>query len=293
MRILFAGDEHPYSAYALKKVIELARHTWSDITFLSVCPPVSSPQDGSFPLPGRHPLIQALDRYRDEFLDVLGNTDSPYSLDRQDYECIPLRNGSWEEMKVCRGMKKNVNIRLRTGIAETEILNEAAADESDLIVLGCSKGSRSVWETLPQVPQKVTGGAGCSVLLTKEDKPVKRILACIDQVSVSQESLEMINQLVTIYNAQLELVGLTKDGGAKPEAYTRLIQVGDYYSDRGIPVNARLADMSQLEAMISNDTREDLLAFWMGKKSLLTILFPRDWVERFVTASQSSILVLR
>lgn len=59
---------------------------------------------------------------------------------------------------------------------------------------------------------------------------------------MSQESLEMINQMVTIHKAQLELVGLTKDGGAKPEAYTRMIEIGDYYSDRGIGVTTRLAE---------------------------------------------------
>ncbi|MBI5592489.1 MAG: universal stress protein [Deltaproteobacteria bacterium] len=291
MRILFAGDEHPYSAHALKKVIELARHTWADVTLLSVLPAQSSLQGES--LPSQDPRVLALRRYREEFLEVLGSSDSPYALERWGHEWVPLRNGSWEEIKVCRGVKKDVKVRIRAGNADTEILNEADKDGSDLIVLGCAKGAQCVWEASAATPRKVAGNAACSVLLVKEDKPIRRILACIDQISVSQESLEMINQLVTIHNAQLELIGLTQDGGAKSEAYTRLIQIGDYYSDKGIPVNTRLAELSKFEAVISTNTGQDLLAFWMGKKSLLTRLFPRDWVERFVGICQTSVLVLR
>ena len=59
MRILFAGDEHPYSAQALKKVIELARHTWADVTLLSVLPAQPSSQGESL-LPAQDPRVQAL-----------------------------------------------------------------------------------------------------------------------------------------------------------------------------------------------------------------------------------------
>ena len=36
MRILFAGDEYPYSEYALKETIKLAMNTWADVTLLGV-----------------------------------------------------------------------------------------------------------------------------------------------------------------------------------------------------------------------------------------------------------------
>ena len=38
MKILFAGDENPYSAYALNEVIRLATNTWADVTLLAVAP---------------------------------------------------------------------------------------------------------------------------------------------------------------------------------------------------------------------------------------------------------------
>jgi len=291
MRILFAGDEHPYSAYALKKVIELARHTWADVTLLAVSSePISADKDN--PLPPNHSLIQALHRYRDDFLNELGSSDSPYA-ECQAYKWIPLKNGLWEEMKVCRGIRKEIKTCLTYGNTDAEILGQSVRDSSDLIVLGCGKGKQCSWESSASLPQKIVSNADSSVFLVKEDKPIRRILACIDQTSVSQESLEMINQMVTIHKAQLELVGLTKDGGAKPEAYTRMIEIGDYYSDRGIGITTRLMEQSEFEAFVSKDTDGDLLVFCMGKKSLLTSLFPKDRVERFVSTCQSSVLILR
>lgn len=287
MRILFAGDEHPYSAYALKKVIEMAGNTWADITLLGVCPPDLSPCESP-----HHPVVESLRGWRDEFFSRLGGDDSPYA-ETWGCEWILLQNRVWEQIRVCRGVKKKVTVYLRTGNPADEILNEAEKEGSDLIVLGCGKGPQCVWKEPSHTPRTVLGKAGCSVLVVKEDKPVDRILACVDQTCASQESMEMINQMVTIHKARLELVGLTKDGSAKPEAYSRLIQLGDYFSDRGISVKNTLADVSEFENLVSTRTDRDLAAFWMGKKSLLTMLFPKEWTERLISASQSSVLVLR
>ena len=46
MKILFAGDEHPYSAYALNEVIRLATNTWADVTLLAVAPGDTSAKPG-------------------------------------------------------------------------------------------------------------------------------------------------------------------------------------------------------------------------------------------------------
>ena len=49
MRILFAGDEHPYSAYALKEVVRLAMNTWADVTLLGVLPELPPGEEGESP----------------------------------------------------------------------------------------------------------------------------------------------------------------------------------------------------------------------------------------------------
>ena len=121
-----------------------------------------------------------------------------------------------------------------------EILAEAQEEESDLIVLGCTGGGQCLWQGPAPVPQRVVNDADCSVLLVKEEQPITRILACLDQSYISQDSLEMINQMATMHGAQLELIGLSGEGGLKKDVYRRLIEIGDYYEDRQIKVSTRL-----------------------------------------------------
>jgi hypothetical protein len=131
------------------------------------------------------------------------------------------------------------------------------------------------------------------VLLVKEAQPITRIMACLDQSYISQDSLEMINQVATMHGAQLELIGLSQEGGMKKDVYRRLIEIGDYYEDRQIKVSTRLAEIAEFESLIDQELKQDLLALWMGKKSLLDRFFPRDWAGRFVSKCQTSVLVMR
>ncbi len=288
MKILFAGDAHPYSAYALNEVIRLAANTWADVTLLAVSPAEAAAQ----PIED-YPLAQALHRYRETFLHGAGGEGSAYALGAPRYEWIPVAGGQWEELLVHRGAKKDVKVRLRTGNEAQEILSAAREEESDLIVLGCTKGGECIWHGSAPVPQKVVNDAGCSVLLVKEEQPINRILACLDQSYISQDSLEMINQMATLHGAQLELIGLSQEGGMKKDVYRRLIEIGDYYEDRQIKVTTRLTEIADFENFIDKELQADLLALFMGKKSLLDRFFPRDWAGRFVSKCQTSVLVMR
>jgi 5-hydroxyisourate hydrolase-like protein (transthyretin family) len=288
MQILFAGDEHPYSAYALNEVIRLAMNTWADVTLLAV-----SPGEAGAKIAADHPLAQVLHKYREAFLGGAGGEGSPYAPGNWRYEWLPLKGGQWEELLVNRGAKKDVMVRLRLGNEAQEILTEAREEESDLIVLGCTKGGQCIWQGSALVPQKVVNDAACSVLLVKEEQPISRILACLDQSYISQDSLEMINQMATIHEARLELIGLSQEGSMKKEVYRRLIEIGDYYEDRQIKVSTRLTDIAEFENVIDQELQQDLLALFMGKKSLLDRFFPRDWAGRFVSKCQTSVLVMR
>jgi nucleotide-binding universal stress UspA family protein len=288
MKILFAGDENPYSAYALNEVIRLATNTWADVTLLAVAPGETSAKPAE-----DHPLAQALHGYRETFLASAGGEGSPYALGAPRFEWIPVKGGQWEEFLVNRGAKKDVKVRLRLGNEAQEILTEARDEESDLIVLGCTKGAQCIWQGSAPVPQKVVNDAGCSVLLVKEEQPISRILACLDQSYISQDSLEMINQMATIHGAQLELIGLSQGGDMKKDVYRRLIEIGDYYEDRQIKVSTRLTEIADFENFIDKELQQDLLALFMGKKSLLDRFYPRDWAGRFVSKCQTSVLVMR
>jgi nucleotide-binding universal stress UspA family protein len=287
MKILFAGDEQPYSAFALREAARLAMNTWADMTLLGVQP------GGGAAAAVAPTLNLALTRYRETFLNSWEGEDSPYALTNWQYEWTPVKEGVMEEKLVCRGNKKDFKVRLRVGNVAAGILAEAREEGGDLIVLGCSRGADCQWSGAPGVPQKVAADADCSVLLVKEEQPITRILACLDQTHVSQSSLEILNQMVTIHGAQLEVIGLNPEGGLKKEVYTRLIEVGDYYQERGVKVATRITEIADFENFITREAKQDLLALWMGKKSLLERFFPRDWVGRFVAKAQTSVLVMR
>ena len=288
MKILFAGDEHPYSAYALNEVVRLATNTWADVTLLAVAAADTGAKPGE-----DHTLGRALHGYRETFLNRAGGEGSPYAPGAPRIEWIPVSGGQWEELLVTRGAKKDVSVRLRYGNEAQEILAAARDEDSDLIVLGCTRGAQCIWQGSAPVPQKVVNDAGCSVLLVKEEQPISRILACLDQSYISQDSLEMINQMATIHGAQLELIGLSQGGDMKKDVYRRLIEIGDYYEDRQIKVTTRLTEIAEFEDFIGQELQQDLLALFMGKKSLLDRFFPRDWAGRFVSKCQTSVLVMR
>ena len=69
--------------------------------------------------------------------------------------------------------------------------------------------------------------------------------------------------------------------------------VGDYYTDRRIPVATKLVEVPDFTSSLAQETQKDLLALWMGKKSLLDRFVPRGWVEELISTSPTSVLVLR
>jgi nucleotide-binding universal stress UspA family protein len=287
MRILFAADEQPYSAFALKELTKLAMNTLADVTILGV-------QSGS---PGSQPvspdLNLALNKYRETFLNSWEGEGSPYAMNTWEYEWLPVREGLWEQRLVCKSSKKECRVHLRSGNPLTAIQMEAREDASDLIVLGCTGGGECLWAGMPAVPQKIATDADCSVLLVKEEQPISRIQAYLDQTYISQESLEILNQMTSIHQAELEIIGVNPESGMKKEVYTRLIELGDYYQERGINIQTRLVELADLGDLTIQEGRQDLLALWMGKKSILSRFFPRDWVGRLVARGQTSVLVMR
>ena len=111
MRILAAIDPYPYSVLAVEEAAKLALNTWADVTMLAV-----APGDTGAPRPD-HPLTQALQGYRDLFLKSSEAEGSPYARKQWRHEWLPLKNGVWEELLVCRGDKRDVRVGFRAGNA--------------------------------------------------------------------------------------------------------------------------------------------------------------------------------
>lgn len=293
MRILVAIDKNPYSAHAVSEVARLAANTWANVTLLGVQTKV--PPSGTASRDGKenHLLHGELIRYREAFLKYFKEDECPYIQREFGYELIERKKGIWDELYVAKSAKKELKARIRIGNPAKEILAEAQEEDIDLIVLGCDNSRGCEWEEPAGVPQKVVNDATCSVLVAKEQKQVNRIVCCLDHDLVSQPSLEMINQLVTLYNAKLEIVGLTEGEELRIEVEKKMDDILQYYTTRGLEPLIEIVELSSLDAFISQEAKWGLMALWMGKKSMLEKVFPKKKVTKLIQGSASSVLILR
>lgn len=298
MRILVAVDRSPYSALAVAEAAKLAQNTWANVTLLGVDPERQKKGEKSASAPpagdmGHHPLMEILRRYRETFLGYFKGEDSPYTGQGFDYEVIEMKKGVWEELRVCRAGKKDLRVRVRLGNPLREIITESVEKESDLIVIACDKENRCVWEKVGNVPQKVASDAPCSVMVVKGKERINQVVCCLDHAQVSQASLELISQMVTLHHATLDIVGLTEKENLKAEVERKMDWILKYYEARQIKPWIKLVDEYSLDAFISQKARRGLVALWMGEKSVLGRIFPRSKVEKLVKTAASSVLILR
>ncbi len=282
MRILTAMDRHSYSRNIIPDVSRLAANTWADLTLLGVQQSKSEPDPQ---------LVETMLAYQDELLSHVNREETIYApVSGADLkEC---GKGCWQATS--RG-RKRLTICLRSGDALKSILAQAEEEESDLIILGCTRGFDCEWENELGLPQRVAKEADCSVLVIKEQKKANQISSFLDQTNVSQQSLELINQLVTLHDAGLKIVGLKGQKGliGKEDVEKKMMELLKYYNERKISAWIKMVDMENLEDYVVSATREGIVALWVGKKSLLSKIFSRDLVGKLVSRSQSSILVLR
>jgi len=297
MRILVAVDQNPYSAHAVRQVAGLAMNTWADITLLGLQPKKRTGANPAASISGRREIDPALSSvmtaYRDTFLSHFEDEASPYTQLKFEYELLQTEPNLWQEFYVGRSSRKDFNVSIRQGNPTREILAEAALDGSDLIVLGCERDPACFWEEWGNVPQKVAASAACSVWVIKKERDIKKILCCLDNDRVSQESLEMIGQMVTLYGAELEIVGLTQGDSLAKNVEHKLDAILKYYTAQKIRPWIELVKISSLESFIGQEGRWGLLALWMGEKSILQKAFSRKTVDRLIKAGESSVLILR
>jgi nucleotide-binding universal stress UspA family protein len=290
MRILCAVDKNSYSEYAIRETARLAINTWANVTILGVHHDAALMKRASAI---DVDLVEILRRYRELFLSHFQEAGLPYDTKRCGYEFMMLADGAWEDLYLCRSSMKELKVRLRAGNMSKAILAEAEQDESDLIVMGCDHDRGCIWDEEPTLPKKVVNGANCSALVVTARKKIKEILCCLDQETVSQETLEMVNQMVTIHKARLKIVGLSKGKELKPDVDRSMQFILDYYLAREITPRISIVETSQLESFLSQETEQTLIALVMGKKSLLSKTLSKKKVDKLVETSRSSVLILR
>jgi nucleotide-binding universal stress UspA family protein len=294
MKIIVALDTTSQSTFIVKEVARLASNTWADVTLLGIesstppgVPPFSSAHGGN----AAHPLIQSLRGYRELFLSSCNADPSPYAETAFDYQLVEVENNRWEDLKVCRGSHKHLAVRIRPGNPTRAVLAEVKQFPCDLLVIGSTlDGGRG---EIGRLSKKVIHEADTSVLEVAETRTPRRIVACLDHDLVTQHSLEIINQMVTLYQADLEIVGVSTADGLSGEVDRKMSQILKYYTKNGITALVRSVSQTSLEAFAAQTSRENLLALWMGQQSLLHRIISTRGLDRLLDISDHSVLILR
>ena len=281
MRILGALDENSYSFNILKDLALLCSNTWADITLLVL----SDKKELKEP-------EKLLKEYVQNFYQFAGEKEGPYKIPK-DFKLTKTTNG--ELIFRTKGIKEFVLKLIFAKDPSKEILKQAKELEADLIVLGCSKGMDCQWKGIVGLPHKVARDANCSVLIIKESTAPKQIISFLDQSNVSQESLELINQMVTIHDAGLKIVGLMGEKGVvgKDNVEKKMLEILYYYNEKGMKAWITFIDKNEIEEYIARATGEGMVALWMGKKSFFSKIFSTNLLIKLIEHAKSSVLILR
>jgi len=298
MNILIAVDQNPYSSHAVNEVARLAANTWANVSLLGVQPKSVVKSRGAGTKTSLKatdgPMPRALFSFYRNFLSYFDPESCPYTQAEFAHELNEIKTGLYEAPLTSPKAKKKLTLRLRLGSPVKEILNEAGEAGSDLIVLGCDQNNGCGWENGTGVPRKVANEAACSVLIVKKKKKaVKRIMCCLDHDRVSQPSLEMINQMVTLHEAQLTIVGLAENLSLKAEVEKKMDKILRYYHARKIDPWIELVELSSLDSFIAQESRWGLMALWMGKQSILEKALPKSKFNKLIKGGEASVLILR
>jgi nucleotide-binding universal stress UspA family protein len=264
MRILFAVDDQRYSKNALLQLAQLGENTWADITILGI---INHSENAK----------ELLNSYYEELLEYFDPKNSPYLKDKTEKNSI----------------NKFIVTQLRKGNPTKEILEESKKENSNLIVIGCDSQKGCEWTNSGSVPLKVARDASCSVLVIKENKKINRILCCLDHDNISQDSIEMLNQMITLFKANLDIIILTENEDLSEKIQKKLFELINYYTLQDIYPCIELVSLHNLEAFVTNQARWGIMSMFMGKKSLMEKVFPSNKLSRLLNINESSVLLLR
>jgi len=282
MKILLAVDTENYSQVAAQEAARFAVNTWADVTLLGL-EPAEKGNNGLSPK-----LIDALKAYMEHFT----GPSSPFNR-FEDASFVKRSDKMWEMLAPGQEGRKTLRVVGRRGDALENILSQAWEDEPDFLFVGGAGEGKPEWLGEINLPQKLASMAPCSVLVVKEKKEPETVVCCLDHDHVSQESLEMINQLVTLHKAELKIVGVTDAKGLAGKVETKMNEVLTYYTERGIRSWVELVKTEELNQFAKNASASSLIGLWLGKQSLLKKIFSKKMLEQLVSEAGSSVLILK
>ena len=276
MRMLIALDQDEKSAHTLKQAAGLAANTWADITLLGILPKKQGSAISSN-------FVNTMNRYQQTVIDRFESGDCPYSKSIDNYELAEIKSGVFEKICAPDTKLKDLNVKIRTETPVKSILEETQEHDIDLVVLPDNMDGY----------HKVAMTAQCSVLVARKEIKKKNVLCCLDHDLVSQESLEMISQMATLFDADLTIAGLTKNQELKQNVQEKMDWLLKYYISKHIQPWIELVEISDLDKFISQQNQWGLVTMWMGEKSIFEKVFHSSKVRTLLKNSRSPVLLLR
>ncbi len=282
MKILVALDAGKYSRKILKDVARLAENTLADIILLGVQEKSTEPTRA---------LTTALGRCQQDIYSYFSPEELPYAEFTTD-QWQKTGKGDWTMST--KGLKE-FSLRIRNGSISRQVVQVAGEMECDLVILGCSNEFGCEWDGEMNVPLRIAEDAPCSVLVIKENRNTNQIVSILDHSVVSQNALEMVNQLVTLHDAGLKIVGVKEKKESKAdEIEQRIVELLKYYNQRQVSAWVNLIDAEKVKEYVTNSSKEAIVALWMGdKQSLIKRLFSQSMVDKLLETSRSSVFILR
>jgi hypothetical protein len=282
MKILIALDTEEYSKAIINTAAMLAKNTLADVVLLGV-------QEQPTDQPDQQ-LADALQRYQQKIFATFTDDECPYA-DFTGVSWTKTGDSGWQA--ATKGLKE-FTLAIRSGSAAKQIVAVSREIDCDLVLIGGGQQGCE-WQGELSVPLRTAEDAPCSVLLIKQVTDVDKIVSILDQSVVSQDSLEMVNQLVTLHGTGLKIVGVKeKKGNKEGDIEKAMVDLMKYYNDRKINAWVKLLNSEDVQSYVTNASKEGIVALWMGgKQSFLKKLFSRTMVDKLLETTKSSLLILR
>lgn len=279
MKILIVVNSDKYSMDAVREGARMAANTWADVTLLVT-------QD----IKNNELSISLKDTVAD-YLQMFSGSDSPYGkISKKAFR--EKASGTWEcETTGGKKLLKAV-IHSRRSL-DADIIATARETGTDFLIIGAAAQDQPQWGGDVHLPSKIAAEADCSVLVVKESQEPRTVVACLDHDQISQESLEIINQLVTLHNAELKVVGIAGTKGLDDEVQKKMNEVVRYYNERSIRALVKMVPGEELENFVGQSAESGLIGIWYGKKSLFRKIFFKDRIKQLVDNAPQAALVLK
>ncbi len=280
MKMLVVVDREQYSEVAAQEAAGLAVNTWADVVLCGLQERGDALDEG---------LAAAVIAYRQKFV----GEDSPYGTGEAG-GLRPAGNGRWELAAEGAAARKRLQAEVRAGGFRETVLRLVEEKQIDLVILGAGGEDVPQWGGDPHLPRKIAAAAPCSVLVVKkEPRASQTVTCCLDHDQVSQESLELVTQFVTLRQAVLEIVGLAGAKGLQDKVEKAMNAILRYYTRQGVQARVRVVVAEELASFAAQAAEHGLVALWYGKQSLFKKVFSVDRLEQLVASAGHSVLVLK